>query len=91
MVENVKGNPDRVENWSIQQIENDFAALPILVGNINGKSITTEILFWLDIENKVAMTEKNIYHLGQPNKNWFGSLISAGYNLKDLEIKGTNH
>lgn len=86
-----KPEPYKIDNWSVHQLEGDRFIIPIIVGDVNGQEIKTDTIFWLDIEKKVAMTKKDIYLLGKPNSIWYTNLISTGYKLKDLEIKGTNH
>ena len=86
-----KRNPYVIENWSVHQLEADRFSIPIIVGEVNGQEIRTDTIFWLDSEKKVAMTKKDIYNLGKPNSAWYGNVVGAGYKLKDMDIKGTNH
>ena len=81
----------RIDNWSVHELQAEKFMIPVIVGDVDGKEIRTDTIFWLDIDKGIAMTKKDIYELGSPNNGWYGNITAAGFNLKDFEIKGTVH
>ena len=86
-----KSKKYKIDNWSVHELQAEKFTIPIIIGDVNGKEIRTDTIFWLDIEERVAMTKKDVYELGTPNMGWHGNITAAGYKLKDFEIKGTVH
>lgn len=86
--------PKQIDNWKIEHVYLDDTltyVAPIIKGTVEGKGIKADVLLWLDLENKVAMTKDQIFKLGNPNAQWMGYFLATGNDIEDLEIKATTH
>jgi hypothetical protein len=86
--------PKQIDNWQVAYVYLDAsltATASILRGFIDGRFMKSDALLWLDLEKRVAMTEKEIYKMGEPHGRWIQSFLSAGGCLEDIEIKDTTH
>ena len=84
----------QIDNWRIEQVYLDesmtFSA-SVIKGVVGGRSVKPEILLWFDLEKKIAMTENQIFKIGDPNHQWMGHFLASGHEPDELEIKATNH
>lgn len=83
-----------IENWILigeTSPDNPAFFIPTLYGTIKGKKVKTSVIYWLDVEDKIAMTEKKIYKLGNPRPDWLQQLHSQGNKLSDVNVKGVVH
>lgn len=94
MEDKIKDKIKKIENWEIQHVFLDdtmtFSA-PVIKGRVEGKKIVEDVLLWFDLENKVAMTRKEVFKIGEPNTQWMGVFLATGNSPEDLEIKDTTH
>jgi hypothetical protein len=87
-------NIRNIENWQIHFAfldEDMSAAAPIIQGEVNGRKIKNDLLLWFDPENGLAMTQKEVFKIGEPNERWLMMFLSSGRSIDDLAIVGTNH
>ncbi len=84
--------PEKIDNWTLDRSNaDDKITTVVLVGDINGKSVRTDVIYWLDLNDRIAMTQNEIYRLGDPDPFWHSFLLSNGITLKDMQIKSTTH
>lgn len=86
--------PQQIDNWRIERVyldESMTLSAPVIKGIVAGQYVKPEVLLWFDLEKKVAMTENQIFKIGNPNYQWMGHFLSSGHDPGDLEIKDTNH
>lgn len=84
--------PKSIDNWQIAHIYLDPSltmSATVMKGFVGGKSIRTSPILWLDLEKRVAMTEYEIFKVGEPNRQWISVFLASGNSLEDLEIKDT--
>lgn len=83
-----------LENWFVGEAataDKFFPIMPVIRGAIDGVFIPFAPLLWFDYEKKILMTDKNIYKIGEPNKNWLVSFLAQGNSIEDLEINDEIH
>jgi len=93
----MQGKPEdlkQIDNWQIEHVFLDDSmtySAPVINGTVNGRRVKADVLLWLDLENKVAMTKDTVFKLGNPNSQWMGHFLARGNDPEDLEIKATTH
>lgn len=89
-----KEKPKNLENWQVNFAfldESMTSVAPILQGEVNGVKIKHDLLLWFDPEEGIAMTQKEIFKIGEPNERWMMMFLSSGRTLDDITIKGVSH
>jgi len=83
-----------ITDWEVHYAFSDSQmkyAIPVIQGMVGDKKVMNEALLWLDLEKREAMTQDQIFKLGQPNERWMMMYLASGRSVDDLEIKATNH
>lgn len=87
-------DPNNIDNWQLSRIYFDDTYEnydEIIVGFVNGKFVKSSTLLYLDLEEKIVMTDKEVFKIGEPNNLWLTAYLQGGKCLDDIEIKGTTH
>lgn len=84
----------KINNWQIQNVFLDDSmtySAPVIQGIVDGKGVKTEVLLWFNFKEDLAMTQSQMFKIGEPNAQWIGAFLAAGNDPEDLEIKDTVH
>ncbi len=81
-----------LDNWQLARKYYSASSYDdIIVGFVNGKFIKSSTLLYLDLDKRIAMTDKETFRIGEPNTTWLTSFLDGGGQLDNIEIKGTTH
>jgi hypothetical protein len=90
----MKKEAKNLENWQVNFAfldESMTSVAPFLQGEVNGTRIKNDILLWFDPDEGIAMTQEEIFRIGEPNERWMMMFLSSGKTLEDITIKGVSH